>query len=57
MFLIAAALLFSVFALNVVIGSAGRAPFLGDIGEMLFLLAASVAFVAAILRKEAAKRK
>lgn len=53
MALVLAALLFAVFAANVVMGSLGGSAFLGDVGEMLTLLAASVAFVAAILRREA----
>jgi hypothetical protein len=57
MFLIAAAVLFSVFLLNVVIGSTGSNPFLSDVGEMLILFAASLAFVAAILKREAAKKQ
>jgi hypothetical protein len=56
MFLIAAVALFAAFFANVVIGSAGGKPFLGDVGEMLMLFAASVAFVAAILRREAARK-
>ena len=57
MFLIAAAVLFLVFLLNVVIGSVGSNPFLSDVGEMLVLFAASLAFVAAILKREAAKKQ
>ena len=57
MFLTAAVALFVVFALNVVAGALGRTPFLGDVGEMLLLFAASVAFVVAVLRREAAERK
>ena len=57
MFLIAALLLFTIFTLNVVMGSFWNAPFFGDIGEMLTLFAASIAFVAAVLRREAAKLK
>lgn len=57
MFLIAAAALFAVFALNVGIGSAGSKPFMGDVGEMLILFAAVLAFVAAILKREADQKK
>lgn len=57
MFLIAAVALFAVFSLNVAIGSAGGKPFLGDVGEMLLLFAVSLSFVAAILKREAAKKK
>lgn len=52
-----AALLFGVFAVDVVIGSLGGSAFLGDVGEMLTLFAASLAFVAAILRREAQAKK
>ena len=48
--------IFAVFAANVVLSSFGGTPFLGDIGEMLTLFAASVAFVAAILKREAASK-
>lgn len=54
MFLIAALLMFAFFTVNVVMGSFWHAPFLGDVGEMLTLFAASIAFVAAVLRREAA---
>ncbi len=57
MFLITAGILFAVFLLNVVIGSAGGNPFLSDVGEMLILFAASLAFVAAILKREAVKKQ
>ena len=57
MFLIAALALFAVFLVNVVLGAFGGANFFGDVGEMLVLFAASVAFVAAILRREAAQKK
>lgn len=56
MSLIATAALFAIFLLNVVIGSAGGRPFLGDVGEMLALFAACLAFVAAILKREAARK-
>lgn len=56
MFLIAAITLFTIFALNVALGSFGGTPFLGDVGEMLLLFAASVAFVAAVLKREAAAK-
>ena len=49
-----AAVLFGIFFGNVVLGAFGGTPFLGDLGEMLTLLAASLAFVVAILRREAA---
>lgn len=56
MFLLSAGILFAVFALNVVMGAFGNAAFLGDLGEMLLLLSAVTAFVAAALKSEAARR-
>jgi len=56
MFLPLALLLFAAFAANVVLGSMGMGRFLGDVSEMLVLLAASIAFVAAILKREAAEK-
>ena len=53
MFLAASAIVFVVYFANVALGAfAGRA-FLGDVGEMLVLFAASILFVVAILQKEA----
>ncbi|WP_146347815.1 hypothetical protein [Falsiphaeobacter marinintestinus] len=57
MFLILALLLFAVFGANVVLGSLGMGGFLGDVSEMLIMLAASIAFVVAILQKETAEKK
>ena len=57
MFLIMATLLFAAFALNVAMGSFGVSPVLGDVGEMLLLFAASLAFVAAVLKREAAAKE
>jgi hypothetical protein len=48
-----ASVLFAVFVINVSIGSFGGSPFLGNVGEMLLLLAVSIVFVAAVLRGEA----
>lgn len=56
MTLIIAALFFVIFVINVAVGSAGGPAFLSDIEEMLMLFAASVFFVAAILKKEAAAK-
>ena len=55
MFYIASILLI-VFVTNVVLGSFGFGGFLNEVGEMLTLLAASIAFVAAILKREAAAK-
>ena len=57
MFLIVALLFFTIFTLNVILGSFWNAPFFGDIGEMLTLFAACIAFVAAVLRREALRLK
>jgi hypothetical protein len=51
--LIIAAALFVLFAVNVVMGSFAGSSFLGDVGEMLVLFAASILFVVAILKREA----
>lgn len=48
-----AALLFVIFASNVVTGAMTGSPMLGDVFEMLILFAASIAFVTAILQREA----
>ncbi len=56
MFLLSAAVLFAVFALNVAMGAFAGNPFLGDVGEMLVLFAASIAFVVAVLKREAARK-
>ncbi|WP_170337152.1 hypothetical protein [Ruegeria arenilitoris] len=53
MFLWAAAAVFAVFFANVALGAFGGGAFLGDVGEMLVLFAASILFVAAILKREA----
>ena len=46
-------LLFLIYAVNVVMGAYTAAPFMGDVGEMMVLFAASAVFVVAILKKEA----
>jgi hypothetical protein len=53
MILWAAAAVFAVFFANVALGAFGGGAFLGDVGEMLVLFAASILFVAAILKREA----
>ncbi len=55
--LLISALFFAVFLANVVLGSAGRQVFLSDVQEMLVLMAASIAFVVAILAREAQERR
>lgn len=56
MYLVAAALLFGIFGLNVALGAFGGAAFLGNVSEMLLLLASVTAFVVATLKREAARR-
>ena len=56
MFLIIAAVVFGIYIVNVVLGATGGAAFVGDVGEMLLLFAAAIAFVIAVLRREAAEK-
>ena len=56
-YLIIAAALFGIFVTNVALGAFGATQFLGDVGEMIMLFAASIAFTVAILRREAAARR
>lgn len=53
MFLAASFIVFAIYFANVVLGAFASSAFLGDVGEMLVLLAASILFVVAILQKEA----
>jgi len=46
-----------IFATDVAIGSFGGKVFLTDVQEMLVLIAASISFVVAILKKESAQRR
>lgn len=55
--LIIAALLLIAFTANVTMGSITGAPVLGNVGEMILLFAASIAFVADVLRREAAAKR
>ncbi|MCF2872420.1 hypothetical protein L0664_15200 [Octadecabacter sp. G9-8] len=57
MFLISSFIVFAVFFVNVAMGAFGDASFLGDVGEMVVLFIASVLFVVAILKKEAARNR
>ncbi|MCB1449269.1 MAG: hypothetical protein KDJ67_03985 [Nitratireductor sp.] len=52
MFLILAALSFSVFVGNVFYGSVSGSSPLGNVGELLLLMLAAVSFVVAILQAE-----
>ncbi len=47
-----AAVLFSVYVADVVLGALASTSFLTDVQEMLMLFAATIAFVAAILVRE-----
>lgn len=53
LFLVLSVGLFAVFAANVALGASGSTQYLGDVGEMLVLFAASIAFVIATLKREA----
>lgn len=53
MFLWSAAAIFVAFFANVAMGAFGNGGVLGDVGEMLVLFAASILFVAGILKREA----
>ena len=56
MSLFVSAILFAIFASNVVLGTLGDTQFLGDVGEMLVLFASAISFVVAILKREAAEK-
>jgi hypothetical protein len=53
MFLYASIIVFVIYFANVAMGAFAGGAFLGDVGEMLVLFAASILFVVAILKKEA----
>ena len=57
MALIIAAGLFAVYVTNVVLGALSGSAFLGDLGEMIVLFCASIAFTVAILRRERDAKK
>ena len=54
--LIAALICFVIYFGNVTAGAAGVGVFLGDIPEMLMLLATSILFVIGVLAREASAR-
>lgn len=56
MFLLISALIFVAFVANVLSGALLGQSFLTDVGEMITLFAASIAFTIAILKREAAAR-
>jgi hypothetical protein len=49
--------LLAAFIVNVAIGAIGDGPLVGNVAEMIVLLAASVAFVTGILQREAREKK
>lgn len=53
MFLTASIVVFVIYFMNVALGAFAGSAFLGDVGEMLVLFAASILFVIAILKIEA----
>lgn len=53
MVLAASVVVFAIYFANVALGAFAGSAFLGDVGEMLVLFAASILFVVAILKKEA----
>ena len=57
MFLVLSIILFGIFTANVALGAFGGAQFLGDVGEMLLLLSASLAFVVVTLQREAKEKR
>jgi hypothetical protein len=57
MFMIASLIVFLIYFANVASGALLGLIYLGDVGEMLVLFAATILFVVAILQKEAAGKK
>ncbi|MEJ6387897.1 hypothetical protein [Gymnodinialimonas ulvae] len=53
MAIILAGVLLALFVGNVALGSTSNSAILGNVGEMLLLLSASIVFVIGILKKEA----
>ena len=51
-----AIILLVIFFTNVLIGTLGGEPFLGDVGELLLLLVASIIFTITILKHERVER-
>ena len=56
MFLAASAIVFAIYFANVALGAFAGSAFLGDVGEMMVLFAASILFVVAILKAEADRK-
>ncbi len=57
MFLALAAGFFGLYVANVVLGALLNAAVMGDVGEMLSLFAASIAFTVAILKRETEEQR
>ena len=55
MFKYASLIVFLIYFANVALGALWDQTYLNDVGEMLVLFAASILFVVAILKKEAAR--
>ena len=56
MFLIISFVIFGIYIANVFLGATSGNPFVGDVAEMVLLFAASISFVIAVLRREAAEK-
>lgn len=57
MYLTASIIVFVIYFANVSLGAFAGSAFLGDVGEMLVLFAASILFVVAILKREAERKE
>ena len=57
MMLAIAAILFAAFVADVVMGAMSGASILSDVQQMLLLFAASIAFVAAVLKRESKSKE
>ena len=57
MFLAASLAIFLLYFSNVALGAFAGSAFLGDVGEMLVLFAASILFVVAIIKREADEKQ
>ncbi len=54
--LIFSAVMFIIFGTNVVLGAMGSPQFLGDLGELLFVILSVIFFVIAIIQREAKQK-
>jgi len=55
--MIGAVIVFSVFLANVLTRTVGTKAFLSDVGEMLVLFIACIAFVVAVLQREGTEKQ